>query len=1431
MKLNYFQARGFLTILAKLSFAIFIICIFSTSKMIYAQELQKPGELSLNPETQISDFATNIQNPKVHEREFTDNFPFPPSWNVPVITGANPHFLIVPVGANPRINDIPLSPGDYIGAFYLNKEKTAYVCGGADVWLGNQNIVFAMFGNDADTALLEKNGFFYSEVIQYRLFSFSKMKDYVVTNISYNTSPGSGYYTGVKWFPLTLSYATNIKATVTFDAYATANPNPICVGGNSQLLANIFIGPGGTYTYNWTSEDGGFTSTLPNPSVSPLITTKYFLTVHSGALISQHNITLIVNQNPIADAGNNGIVCGNLSYQLSGTAQNYSALNWTSSGSGTFNNSTVLNPVYTPSSDDIVSGQVSLTLKVQPCVQCVDTAYDNMGLTILPTPTLFAGSNRQVCSNESILLNAQANNCTTIHWTTSGTGTFTQPNSAITQYLQSAADITAGSVTLTVTGTSGVPCNATISSAIVISFLTGPTAYAPPNRVICENQTVTITGTPTNYSRVRWRTAGDGTFNDSTISTVIYTPGLNDRLNGSVILTYYVFPLTPCTMPATKQTLLTVRKFPVVSAGTTSHVCKNSNLQLYGSSSSCYSVFWNKIGDGFFNNTGILNPIYTPGTNDKANGSFKVILVGSAISPCNVPDFDTLQVTIIDNPTVQIFTANNQQVCQTPEFQLNAQANTYSQVEWTSSGDGTFNNYTSLNPLYSPGDVELAGGQPVKLTVKAIPISPCSVNAESFIFVNFIHNPTANAGLDAAICQNGTHQLSGTAQNQDSVLWTSSGTGTFSNATILNPTYAPSAAEIAAGSATLTLTASAISPCLLAFSDTIILQIQKLPTANAGLDAAICQNGTHQLSGTAQNQNSVLWTSSGTGTFSNATILDPIYTPSTSDITNGAVLLTLKAISVLPCSVVSSDNKLLVIRKNPTANAGADVTICQTATAQLGGTARYQSSVLWTTSGNGTFSNAAILNPVYTPGTTEIASGNVTLTLTALAISPCVTSTFDTKILTIQKSPNANAGADATICQDVTAQLDGIAQNQNSVSWLTLGTGTFSNSTILNPTYAPSAADINAGSVNLIFTVSAVSPCLVSSSDMKILTIRKAPSANAGDDFTICPNATAQLLGNVQNQSSVLWTTSGNGTFSNAAILNPVYTPGTTEIAAGTVTLTLTASAVLPCMTSFSDVMILTFDQPQILNNLVDQEVNAGESLILEFSLQNGISGTYAWYHNGILIDGQNSYQLIISNVSPNDAGNYYAVFSNLCGEVTSSTAFVKIFVNTNMKIMLNAGWSGISTFLQPNNPAMATLFEPVITNIEIIESQTGIFWPQENTNTIGNWSFQQGYKIKMINSDSLIITGKIQYPKLPVIIPQGWSYLPINSVCVVNVYELFNSMPEITIIKEIAGLGVYWPEHGINSIEQLIPGQAYEILNSGNSDIEIVFPECDNLK
>lgn len=356
-----------------------------------------------------------------------------------------------------------------------------------------------------------------------------------------------------------------------------------------------------------------------------------------------------------------------------------------------------------------------------------------------------------------------------------------------------------------------------------------------------------------------------------------------------------------------------------------------------------------------------------------------------------------------------------------------------------------------------------------------------------------IYSPTVNAGPDDLTCEDTPYALSGTGSEYQSSLWTTSGDGTFDNPNLLATNYNPGPNDILNGSVTLGLTAFAFSPCGDDAYDEMVLSIQALPSADAGADDATCELAPYTLSGQAGNQASVLWSTAGDGTFDDATLLNATYTPGSGDFSNGSVVLTLEAYAIAPCGTDASDDMLLSIQMEPTASAGDDDEVCEGDSYTLSGSATDYASVLWSTSGDGTFDDASLLNATYTPGTGDISNGIVTLTINALAVAPCGNDAGDSMLLGIQAQPTAYAGVDAQICEGEDYMLSGLATNQASLLWTTAGDGSFDDPALSNATYTPGPGDIGNGSVVLTITAEAISPCGDDATDDMTLNIDPLP--------------------------------------------------------------------------------------------------------------------------------------------------------------------------------------------------------------------------------------------------------------------------------------------------------------------------------------------------
>ncbi|NOX48290.1 MAG: T9SS type A sorting domain-containing protein [Chlorobi bacterium] len=172
------------------------------------------------------------------------------------------------------------------------------------------------------------------------------------------------------------------------------------------------------------------------------------------------------------------------------------------------------------------------------------------------------------------------------------------------------------------------------------------------------------------------------------------------------------------------------------------------------------------------------------------------------------------------------------------------------------------------------------------------------------------------------------------------------------------------------------------------------------PEAWAGVDSSSCVNSLFFTSGSALYASSVLWETMGDGIFQNANTLSAKYLRGNGDIANGEVILTLTAYGYEP-GQESIDEMLLQIVPEPEANAGDDMNIAVDESAILNGSAENSSSVMWSTAGDGVFDDETLLNATYTPGTADIAAGEVNLTLEAMEVAPCEDSDSDGMILSI----------------------------------------------------------------------------------------------------------------------------------------------------------------------------------------------------------------------------------------------------------------------------------------------------------------------------------------------------------------------------------------------------------------------------------------------
>ncbi len=235
----------------------------------------------------------------------------------------------------------------------------------------------------------------------------------------------------------------------------------------------------------------------------------------------------------------------------------------------------------------------------------------------------------------------------------------------------------------------------------------------------------------------------------------------------------------------------------------------------------------------------------------------------------------------------------------------------------------------------------------------------------------------------------------------------------------------------------------------------------------------------------------------------------------------------------------STDDVIVVFFSPPTVSAGADKATCAGSTATMAGTrGGSATSATWTTSGNGTFSNATSNTAVYTPSANDIAAGSVTLTYTTNdPTGPCGP-VSDQMTLTINPAPTtAVAGADQSICASSTS-LAANSPTSGAGSWSIIS----GNGGVLDDASSPTStfSGVQGNSYILRWTISN-GGCTSSTDDVSI-TLKAAPSSVSALPVTatICNGDGLNLTASATGVQTI---TSGSDEFNGT--LNYVVSGGT----------------------------------------------------------------------------------------------------------------------------------------------------------------------------------------------------------------------------------------------------------------------------------------------
>ena len=938
----------------------------------------------------------------------------------------------------------------------------------------------------------------------------------------------------------------------------------LCEGIYNEITADIVdFNNDSQSTFAWTGGDGTFVSSSskfpfyrPGPTdlSTGVVTLSVTVSPESGGCntdVSQ-SIEFTVNKNKTVNLGSDLEMCEtdgtifltgdfitdsdsppNIFAPTSGVT--WEILN--GDGDGTFSETTTLNPVYTPGTQDIDKGQVTLQMTYSDGF--CNNVSDTVTINIIRAPFAEIGGDFDICAGESTVITGTTIRPVgaSIQWSIvpSASGVSLQNDTSLFPTLTADASAS-GSFELKLEVNpeiiDGVSCGVQIVKTVNVNVVSLPTVELAGTPIICADEDFSfdpsqITISVDNASGYVWSSNGNGTFDGgnltSTLERPTYTPGSEDIANGSVVLRLDVQPIAPCPTGNYFDTIsLEITPTPNISAPPFIEYCVDETpislaLQDYVSvaNENEFTYQWtSSTGDasGTFTNNQILRTDYSPSTHDVSLGVI-ILYLEATSTDCDATDNQAIEIRFIDKPVVDAG-PDTVTICETEPYQANGQY-TYEGTggashSWSrGSGDGYFGspgNFTSTqtDPVYYPGPNDLLNGVNLIFTVATTGV--CEEEVSDQVFVTFAPGPEMQLGPDIEVCADKNIQLATFSVNEhvdpSSYFW-SGGTGTWSSTSSLTPTYTPSLQDLDAGTIQISLSIDGLDPCLGTITRTQNITFIPPPTAEAGPEVTICETGSvidiqGSVTEPVTNFSEYEWTivdGPTFGTLNDSNTLTPEFIPAAPAVTQGFATLQLTVYPINHdtcvqdsgyCCGVATDTVKVNLQQAPVITLPSNQVICQTDDftifsdqVTISNIPSY--SIEWISDGLGTLTNFNSLTPTYTPLSTE--TGDVTLSMIITPETPTVCTGVDpivnNLVLTLEPLPIVTAGDDVTLCQgEAYTTLSADVDFTTDFKWTHDGFGNFTpNSSSENVTYTPDNQDYTRGFVILTLTATPEGNC------------------------------------------------------------------------------------------------------------------------------------------------------------------------------------------------------------------------------------------------------------------------------------------------------------------------------------------------------------------
>lgn len=861
----------------------------------------------------------------------------------------------------------------------------------------------------------------------------------------------------------------------------------ICLGSTATLGGSP-TGPAGS-NYFWDNGATLSNNTVANPVASPTSTTTYSVTVtNANGCTGVDAVIITVDPLPDADAGPDQILCEGSSIAIGGSPTSSTAgASFAWDNAGTLSASNIANPIANPTST------TTYTVTVTHPNGCTQT--DLMTITVNPAPAVDAGSDQSICIGSTIQIGGAPTGPagSTFAWDNGGTlSSTTDPNPIANPLV---------TTTYTVTVTDLNFCTSTDNVTISVNPL--PVADAGADLTICETESIAIGGSPTGPA--------GSTFNWDNAASLSSSSVANPTANPTVTTTYSVTVTDVNGCTAVDDMILTVNPQPDADAGPDQSICNLQSVPIGGSPTSSVagaSFAWDNGAS--LSSTSVANPTASPTTTT----TYTVTVTHT--NGCTNTD----QVTITVNPLPTADAGTDQTICIGSTATLGGSPTGPAGASFVWDNAATLSNANIANPVASP----------VVTTTYTVTVTDGnSCTSTDQVVITVVPVPDADAGPDQTICNLQSVQIGGSPTSTiagASFLWDNA--ASLNNATIANPTANPGT--------TTTYTVTVTHPNGCTATDNVIVNVNPLPSADAGIDQDICIGSSATIGGSPTGPAGASFAWDNAATLSSASAANPTATP------NVTTTYTVTVTDGNLCT--STDQVTITVNPLPTADAGADQTICEGTSATLGGSPTGPAGSIFTWDNAATLSNANAANPVASPTVTTL------YTVTVVDVNSCVNT--DQVLITVDPAPDADAGPDQTICANENVIIGGAPTSSVSgASFLWDNAASLSSATDPNPTASPTTTTT--------YTVTVTHPNGCTNIDDVTVTVNPLPLADAGPDQDLCIGSSLVIGGSPTGPAGSTFAWDNTASLSSGTDPNPTANPSITT------TYTVTVTDVLGC--------------------------------------------------------------------------------------------------------------------------------------------------------------------------------------------------------------------------------------------------------------------------